>query len=307
LMNVRYGKGPRPGSTLLDRRQFGVGAAIALFAASQTAAAPMAFAADNSIYSQEIKKIKDRGQLIVGLTNFDSPPFYYQRRKDSSEQSPSILDGFDIQLANEIAQSLEVELVLNRQSVGFNQVVDLLLTNDIDIAISKLSITIKRAMRVAFTHPTIELRHALLANRIAMARSSMGHNLSTVINHGFSGSIGVIASSSFADTAKQLFPRATLDELKTWDEVVDAVDAGAVDIAYRDELEIKRIMRLRPELHLNVRSVLISDKKDAIGIALPWQSTQFASLVNVILSKRRRFDANQLLDEYQDIFTAKQS
>jgi hypothetical protein len=55
---------------------------------------------------------------------------------------------------------------------------------------------------------------------------------------------------------------------------------------------------------LNVRSVLISDKKDLIAVALPHQSTQLASLVNVILLKRRKTDANQLLDEYSDIFAS---
>ena len=77
---------------------------------------------------------------------------------------------------------------------------------------------------------------------------------------------------------------------------------GHRDIAYRDELEIKRIMRLKPELHLNVRSVLINDKKDMIAVAAPYASTQLASLANVILLKRKKIDANQLLDEYADIF-----
>ena len=250
----------------------------------------------------DIKKIKDRGKLIVGLTSFDSPPFFYARKKDQSGGGASVVAGSDIQLATEIARGLDVELSLNRQAGDFNKVVEFVMTNDVDLAISKLSLTVKRAVGVLFSNPTIVLRHALLANRVSIAKAANGKEVQDVINRSFTGKIGVIADSSFVDTARQLFPAATLRELKTWDHVVDAVNAGAVDIAYRDELEIKRIMRLRPELHLNVRSVLISDRKDLIAVAMPYQSGQLASLVNVILQKERRLDANQLLDEYSDIF-----
>jgi ABC-type amino acid transport substrate-binding protein len=259
-------------------------------------------AADNSLIAPEIRKIKDRGQLIVALTSFDSPPFYYARKKNAADAGPPVIDGSDIQLAKEIARGLEVELVLNRQAGDFNKVVEFVMTNEADLAISKLSLTVRRAVSVLFSRPTIELRHALLANRVSIAKIANGREVQEVINRQFSGTIGVIADSSFVDIARQLFPVATLQELKTWENVVEAVNTGTVDIAYRDELEIKRIMRLRPELHLNVRSVLISDKRDLIAIAMPYQSGQLASLVDVVLQKERRMDANQLLDEYADMF-----
>jgi polar amino acid transport system substrate-binding protein len=291
----------RTEQTGLSRRGVGLSLAASLFGLSFTSSA---WAADNSLMAPEIKKIRDRGQLVVALTNFDSPPFYYARKKNPADRSPPVLDGSDIQLATDIARSLDVELVLNRRAGDFNKVVELVMTNEVDIAISKLSLTVKRAIGVLFSRPTIELRHALLANRVSIARAANGKEVQEVINRDFAGAIGVIADSSFVDTARQLFPAATVRELKTWDNVIDAVNAGVVDIAYRDELEIKRIMRLRPELHLNVRSVLISDKRDLIAVAMPYQSSQLASLVNVVLQKERRLDANQLLDEYSDIFAS---
>lgn len=261
------------------------------------------FAAEAAVQlAPEIKKIKDRGQLLVALTNFDSPPFFYPRVKAEDAGKPATLDGFDIQLAKDIASALEVGVVFNRQPENFNKVVDFVAGGEADIGISKLSLTAKRAAIVRFTDPSIVLRHALLANRLALARLAKGRDVQTILNRGFAGSIGVIADSSFADTARQLFLNAAIRELASWDAVVDAVNRGAVDIAYRDELEIKRIMRLRPELHLNVRSVLISDKRDSIALALPWQNTQMTAFVNVILTQRKKVDANQLLDEYADMF-----
>jgi polar amino acid transport system substrate-binding protein len=295
----------REGRSCLTRRGLGLslGAAFLGLSMPSVILAP-ARAADNLPLAPDIKKIKDRGKLIVGLTSFDSPPFYYPRKKNRDNGSPAVLDGSDIQLATDIARSLDVELVLNRQAGDFNKVVEFVMTNDIDLAISKLSLTVKRAVGVLFSRPTIVLRHALLANRVSIAKAANGREVQEIVNHNFTGAIGVIADSSFADTARQLFPAASIHDMKTWDNVVEAVNTGVVDIAYRDELEIKRIMRLRPELHLNVRSVLISDEKDYIAVAAPYQSTQLASLVNVILEKKKRLDANQLLDEYSDIFPA---
>lgn len=64
----------------------------------------------------------------------------------------------------------------------------------------------------------------------------------------------------------------------------------------------KKLMKLRPDLHLNLRSVLITDIRDAIAAAVPNTSLQLLSLLNVVLSQRQRFDANQLLDAYPDLF-----
>jgi ABC-type amino acid transport substrate-binding protein len=261
-----------------------------------------AFALEETLFAPEIRAIRQRGKLIVGMTNFDSPPFYYARKKSAAEGGGTSLDGFDVQLAREIALSLDVELVLDRRAEDFNKVVDFVVGGQVDLATSKLSLTVKRAISVSFSRPSIELRHALLANRISIARSANGRPPQDVINRHFAGSIGVIADSSFVDIARQLFPSADIRQLKTWELVVDAVNTGAVDIAYRDELEIKRIMHLRPELHLNVRSVLISDERDFISVALPYQSEQLTKLVNVILLKRKKLNANQLLDQYADIF-----
>lgn len=281
---------------LFNRRRFVLFGGAALGAIG---AAP-AFA-DDSALAPEIKKIKDRGQLIVALTSFDSPPFYYPRGQAEGDKPPQ-LDGCDIQIARDIAKALEVEVVLNRQPSNFNKVVDSVAEGQADVGISKLSLTAKRATIVRFSQPSIVLRHALLANRIALARLAKGREVQSVLTRAFPGSIGVIADSSFADTAKALFNKASIKELNSWDSVVDAVNRGVVDIGYRDELEIKRIMLLRPELHLNVRSVLISDKRDSIALALPWRSEQLAALVNVILGQRKKIDANQLLDEYADMF-----
>jgi len=280
------------------RRRFAKSMAILAFG-SGIGSGPARAAEDLSLLAPEIQAIKRRGKLIVGMTHFDSPPFYYAKRGASADSLPV---GFDVELASEIATALQVELAFDRRAEDFNRVVEFVTRGEVDVATSKLSLTLTRAVRVAFARPTIELRHALLANRVRLASLENGAEARSVINHGFAGSIAVIAGSSFADIARQLFARASVHELKSWSDVVEAVNTGAVDMAYRDELEIKRQMRVTPELHLNVRSVLISDRRDYVCTAAPASSNQLVRLVDAIIMRRRRLDANQLLESYAEIF-----
>ena len=286
---------------VLDRRAFGkalvcAGAGLALsLGTSKAHAAGPAFPPD-------IQSIKDRGQLVVGMTGFDSAPFYYLPQPHGDKNGSSGIEGWDVQLANAIAQVLDVKLSIDRQATSFNAVIDDVAAGKIDIAISKLSVTPKRAVRVLFTHPTIELRHALLVNRLALVRRVGEEDLRSVINRKFDGVIGVIAKSSYADMARQVFSDADVREFAGWDDVVEAVSHGTVDFAYRDELEIKKLMRLQPELHLNLRSVLITDIRDSIAAALSYESPQLREITNTVISRMKKFDANQLLDQYADIF-----
>ena len=287
----------------LNRRQFGRSLAVAFTTLpAALLKSPAGAAAEIASMAPDIKTIKDRGQLIVGMTTFDSPPFYYASKKDGADPSAPALKGCDVQLANDLAQVLDVKLVLDRRASAFNGVIDSVVSESVDLAISKLSMTARRAISVRFTLPIIELRHALLVNRISLAKMAVDGNVKSVINRNFAGQIGVIANSSYAEIAKQVFTKASRREFGSWEEIVDAVDRGLVDLAYRDELEIKKVMHLRPELHLTVRSVLITDFHDPIAVAVPVGKSQLLSLVNVVLSQRQHYDANQLLDKYSDIF-----
>ncbi|GGE12595.1 ABC transporter substrate-binding protein [Aureimonas endophytica] len=287
----------------LDRRRFCLSlAATALMTPALTHPA-LAEAMENAALAPEIRAIKERGQLIVGMTRFDSPPFYYRSSAATGDQSPS-LNGWDVEFARSLARLLDVELVLNREAAAFNDVVELASMGAVDVAISKLSITARRALTVQFTTPSINLRHALLVNRAALAQRHGEGDVKAMLNRDFDGRLGVIANSSYAETAKHIFTRATLREFANWDEVVEAVNRGAVDLAYRDELEVKKLMRLRPDLHLNLGSTLITDIRDSIAFAVPGRSAQLLSVLNIMLAQRQQFDANQLLDQYSDIFAA---
>jgi hypothetical protein len=73
---------------------------------------------------------------------------------------------------------------------------------------------------------------------------------------------------------------------KTWAEVVDATISGTVDAAYRDEFEVRRIAEDRPETSISLRTVTISDARDSIAVAAPWNAPRLLAIINQVIDDR---------------------
>jgi polar amino acid transport system substrate-binding protein len=247
-------------------------------------------------YPPDIQKIKDRGELIVAMTATDQPPFYYVNSKNE-------LAGLDVDISKYIADSLGVKVSFNREAKGFGDLIPIVAGGTADAAVSKLSRTTARAQLVSFTDPYITFRQALILNRLELAkRASTSEEVSAFIQN-FSGKIGVIENSSYVNYARVNFPKATVVQYKTWDEIVNAVFAGEILAAYRDEMEIKKIIRSRPDASLKVKTVVLKDTRDDIAIAVAWENSHLLYYLNLILANMDLgLTADSLLDRYPDIF-----
>jgi len=246
-------------------------------------------------YPPDIQKIIDRGELVIGMLSVDSPPFFFVDKKTGQ------LDGLDIKIANEMAQKLGVKLRLDRSAKTFDGVVDLVVSNEVDIGLSKLSRTLERSKRVLFSEPYIIFHHGLLINRLRIAQLSHDknpyENISTI-----SDKIAVIQSSSYADFARQKFLNAEVVEYPKWQDVVTAVLNGSVVAAYRDELEIKRAVFGNSEAALKIQTAVLTDTEDAIAIAINHQNSHLLFWLNQFLKTLNlHYNADELLREYPEI------
>ncbi|MEO1590375.1 MAG: transporter substrate-binding domain-containing protein [Cyanobacteria bacterium J06632_22] len=244
----------------------------------------------------DIQRILDRGRLIVAVLGSDNPPFFM-----GDDSSPT---GLDIKIAEGLAQSLNVGLEFNRSAETFNEVVDQVYALNADIAISKLSRTFSRAQRVRFSRPYVNMRQGLLVNRVQIAQQDNGSSPVEAIRN-FSGKVGVIDGSSYAGFLKQKFPDAVVQAYPTWDDVVDAVIRGDVQAAYRDELEVKKVIVKNPDAALRLQTIALTDTKDPIAMAMPWDSTQLQALVDQYLDTQDLdYTADMVLEEYADTVRA---
>ena len=252
----------------------------------------LSFANKNS--SPSIQRILDRGKLIVAMYHKDSPPFYYVNEEKQ-------LTGVDVEMIKGFARLLNVDVEFDRTPKSFNAVVDMIANEEADVAICKLSITFNRLRRVLYTKPYIEMHQALLVNHLLLAKQLEGGVREEVLRS-LSGKIGVIGKSSYVKYAKRNFSNMDIVEYQSWNDVVDAVKTGKVVAAYRDEAEIKKIIRDNPDSALNLLTVTLKDAADPKGIAVSKNSAHLKELLEFYIdSLNLNLTANKVLYDYDSI------
>ncbi len=238
-----------------------------------------------------IQRIKERGKLIIAMLNEDQPPFFMVNEKGE-------LYGLDVKLGKDIAKELGVDVEFKRKAKTFDEVIEMVNSKEADVAISVLSKTLKRAEKVLFTKPYITLRQGLLVNRLKMAQARKDEDpIEFIVN--MKGYIGVVAASSYVYFARHMFPKATIKEFKTSEDILSALEKGKLLAAFYDEVEIKKIIRANPGISLDVRTVVFKDTKDPIAMAVSRDDILFLHWLNEYLEMRDfNMDADKLLREY---------
>jgi ABC-type amino acid transport substrate-binding protein len=232
--------------------------------------------ADTSRYPREIRAILDRGAIIFAMTAADQKPFFY-REENSGE-----LIGVDVELGYEIASRLGVRAVFNRDAESFDGVVMKIVNKEADVALSKLSRTLRRSELVLYTNPYIVFRQALLVNRLELAKVTTEDKLPYLIRN-FEGRMGVIKNSSYVGYAETNFPNARIETYDSWEETVDALFSGKALAVYRDEGEILIINTVRADASILMKPVFINDKRDPIAMAVASDAPLLREWLNVFL------------------------
>ncbi|WP_295550913.1 ABC transporter substrate-binding protein [Limnohabitans sp. Rim8] len=240
----------------------------------------------------DIARIRQRGELIVSMLSTDTPPFFFEKE--------GRLVGLEVDLARAIARELKVDIRFNREANSFNEVIDMVAQRRADLGISKLSRTLPRAQIVYFSQPYLTLNHALVLNRVAFARLASNEKLEDTVRQ-FKGTLGVIAKSSFTEFAKKHFPMAKVIEYPNWNAVLDAVNNGEVTGAYRDEFEIKRLLKNNPTAVLTLRTVTLKDLEDTLSIAIGVTDPTLLAFVNQVLSQQPdKLDIHKVLNALKE-------
>ncbi|WP_181181267.1 transporter substrate-binding domain-containing protein [Mesorhizobium sp. B1-1-5] len=224
------------------------------------------------------KPIVSDNKLRIAMPAFASDPFF---PADGSGDS-----GIDMDLARGIAAELGVEPVFDRSAGTFDAMVQQLTSGQADLAIGKLSRTLRRGRSILYSRPYAMLHQGLLANRVNLARITQGKPAEQIIRD-FSGDLGVIEGSSFATYAAATFPHATIQRFAGWNTVIDAIRNGTIDLAYRDDFEIKKLMVDDPSMTVVARSITLTDKVDTIAVGISPDNPHLAAFVDLYLDLAR--------------------
>jgi ABC-type amino acid transport substrate-binding protein len=237
----------------------------------------------------DLQSIVDAKILRVAVTHFDLPSFHVHG-------SDGKLVGPEIEMAQQIGRALGVKIEFVEDATSFDSVVDLVAAGRADIGISKLSQTYGRLRRVRFSEPYVTLRHALLFNRAIIAREANGRPPAMVLQK-FHGRIGVIGASAYVNFAKGNFPEATVVEEPTWDKAIDSLLNGQLDAIYRDEFEIRRVLKNRPALNVQFGAAAIIDQNALLSVAICDSCAKLQEFINYHVGLTKGpFELNALLN-----------
>ncbi|MDR0569531.1 MAG: transporter substrate-binding domain-containing protein [Spirochaetaceae bacterium] len=229
-------------------------------------------------YPAEIRSILNRGSIRFAMIAQDQKPFFY-RDEGSGE-----LIGLDVEIGYEIANRLRVRAIFNRDSQTFDDVVMQVMNKEADVALSKLSMTTRRAELVRYTNPYVSFRQALLVNRLEFAKIGPEERLPYFLRH-YDGSLGVIKNSSYMNYALLNFPTAKVQTFDTWEQTVESLFEGKVLAIYRDEGEILIINATKKDASILMKPVFINDKRDPISMAVSADAPLLQEWLNVFLNE----------------------
>jgi len=259
-------------------------------------------------YPPDIQRIMDRGKLIVAMYYKDIPPFFMHLPVKTKPEGMRCLpsgDGYfcgvDVELALGIAEKLGVACEFQRKAETFDNLIDILERHEADVAISLLSKTLDRSRKVLFTRPYVSLYNGMLLNRLFLATHSEDSSLISILNHP-TVKIGVKGGTSWVQYVNRLFPKAAIREYASWDpDAISAVRKGDVMTAYADEIEIKKVIIAKPDVAIELKSVILKDITDPIAMAVPWDSFQLLQWLNAYMEEMKvAMTADSILGRYSE-------
>jgi len=190
-----------------------------------------------AIPADKLQAIKDKGVLVLG-TSADYPPYEFHIEVEGKDT----IVGFDIDIANKIAESIGVELEI--VDMKFEGLLPALTAGKIDLIVSGMTPTDERKQSVDFSLTYYDARQTML-----VLTENVG-TLNTI--EAFTGKIlGVQKSSIQEDLAKTLF---TSSEAKAIDKIPNLIlelKTGKVDGLILAEPVAKQYQTANPDLSLN--------------------------------------------------------
>jgi polar amino acid transport system substrate-binding protein len=231
-------------------------------------------------------RIQATGQIIVG-TSADYPPFSYY-------DDNFALTGFDIALMQEIGQQMGVKVIF--RDMAFNGLYNALQLQQIDAAISAISITPERDQVVDFSSVYFVSEDGILA------RADAGITI-TSINDMAPYRLGVQAGTVYQNQAQSLLvdttlmPQHNLFVYQQADTAVADLTAGRIDLVWLDLQPAQRAVSLN-----GVALVGQGLSRQTLAIAMQNGETALQSNINAALSTlQSQGRISQLVLDYMGI------
>lgn len=227
-----------------------------------------------------LEKIQKNGKLVVGMSADYAPyEFHY-----IDENGKDVIGGFDVDIANEIANKIGVDLVI--QEMDFDALVSALPAEKVDLVISGMNPTEERAKVVDFSEVYYNSKHGILVRAEDADKYQTFADLE-------GAKVGVQLGSTQEKIAKTEIPNVNLQQLSNINNLILELKAGKVDAIVMEKPVAEMAVKSNPELAVGKPIYEEQTGGNAVGIAK--NNPQLLAKVNEVITE---LNESGKMDEY---------
>lgn len=216
-----------------------------------------------------LASIKESGKLVVGLSA-DYAPYEFHVIENGQDK----IVGFDVSLAKEIADELDVELEI--KEMDFDALITALPAGKVDMVISGMNPTEKRKKAVDFSEVYYTASHGILVKTEDVDKYTNFSDLDGL-------KVGAQLGSTQAELASTLVKDANLQLLSNVNNLILELKSGKVDAIVMESVVAQMAVKNNPELTVGKPVYEETDSGNAVAIAKG--NEDLIEIVNGVISR----------------------
>jgi arginine/lysine/histidine transporter system substrate-binding protein len=216
----------------------------------------------------KLTQIQDKGELVIATTA-DYPPYEWHLVKDGKDE----IVGFDIDIANEIATELGVELIV--KDMDFDGLIPALSTGKVDLVIAGMNPTPERAESVDFTDIYVTTKDVVLIRKEDGEKYTSPESLNDA-------KWATQKSTIQEDFLKEAYADNYLQSVGKWGTAILSLNTGKVDAILMVETVANQYAKEND--NLMVANLDIASEANEAAIAVQKGNEAFLETVNGILN-----------------------
>lgn len=235
-----------------------------------------------------LKSIVDRGVLRVGMIQREVEAFV-ETQKDGS------LKGIDVTLAQDLAKALGVSLEINREIGLYDELTKLLANDQVDLIISSYSMTPERASYVNLSKSYLTSRMGVMLNKQQLVKNQIEKNpIEYMQNNKLK--IAAVKNSSHVALASELFPKAEILEMDSYEQMYKAVRDNKIFGYLCGELRFLCNYYADEELSLHTQVFVFSDALDHYCVGVNPNNDDLLNFVNSYIDSAKTITVKEVED-----------
>lgn len=224
--------------------------------------------------------IQEKGKVVVGMSA-DYAPYEFHYINENGED---VIGGFDVDIANEIASALGVELVI--QEMDFDALVAALPAGKIDLVVSGMNPTEERAKVVDFSEIYYNSQHGILVRSEDVDKYKTFADLE-------GAKVGAQLGSTQEQIARNEIPNADLQLLNNVNNLILELKAGKVDAVIMEKPVAEMAVKSNPELA--VGTPIYEDKTGGNAVGMAKNNPELLAKINEVI---KELNETGKMDEY---------